>query len=280
MSLDTLESSRSLGEPQTLYRFTYQDRAFCYTDAEQAITADAGGGDELYSPIPIDRDAVTSSGTLDRAALKIRLPKNADVAELFRVFPPSEIVGVTIYQGHVEDPDDEFLAIWSGRVISGSRAGAIATLTCEPVSTSMRRVGLRRRYQYSCPHALYGDRCKVIRALYTVEAEVQSVAGITLTFAAGWHGALAPTRFLDGLVEWTNGEGSTELRAILKVEPADNRITIAGRRDTLNPGDTVSLSLGCNHLEDGCNVFGNIQNFGGQPWIPKRNPVGFVNQFY
>lgn len=188
-------------------------------------------------------------------------------------------VGLTIFQGHDGDPAVEFLAVWSGRVISGSRKGIVATLVCEPVSTSMKRPGLRRRYQYGCPHALYGPQCGANRDAFSVTAAVMAVSGATVTFDNGWNGAFPEANFLDGLLEFTEN-GVMALRTILRVNTGLNRITVSGKVAGLGVGETVKLSLGCNHQMTGCNAFGNIVNFGGQPWIPKKNPIGFVNQFY
>lgn len=275
MSYDSRERSRTQGEPQTLYRFTYQGEAFRYTDAERPITFEG----EVYTPLPIDRGAVTSSGTLDKAQLRIEVPHNCAVSNLFRVFPPSDVVGLTIFQGHDEEPTVEFLAAWVGRVLSGGRKGTLATLTCEPIVTSMRRPGLRRRYQYGCPHVLYGAQCGVDREDFSVDAAITAVNGGTLTFGSGWAGSFVEADFVNGLCQ-VEMDGVTVLRTILRVDTVLNKITVSGAIPGLVSGLTVTLSLGCNHQMSGCTSFGNIKNFGGQPWIPKKNPLGFVNQFY
>jgi len=275
MSFEAFETSRSRGAPDTLYKFTFQSKIFAYTDAEQPITF--GGVD--YLPVPIRRGSLSSSGTLDKSTLTLNMPHNTDVVELFRVHPPSDIVNLTIFQGHHEDPENQFLAVWTGRVLSCPREKTEASVVCEPVSTSMRRPGLRRRYQYGCPHALYGPQCGVDRTAFTVTALVTSASGATIDLPNGWNGSFDSAKFVGGLAEWTVDD-VTELRTILRVNAADRRITVSGRVSGLAFGQTVKLSLGCNHLMSGCNVFANIHNFGGQPWIPKKNPVGFVNQYY
>ena len=41
----------------------------------------------------------------------------------------------------------------------------------------------------------------------------------------------------------------------------------------LTPGETVSLYPGCDHTLQTCHGrFNNAENFGGFPWIPRRNP--------
>lgn len=268
MTFALYENSRSLGKPDTLYRFTVGSTVYAYTDAEQARTHAA----ITYEPIPIDRDQVASSGTLDKSTLKINVPVTTAIAELFRIFPPSEVVGVTIFQGHAFD--DEFNVVFTGRVLSCSRAASQATLGCEPVITSMRRPGLRRRYQRGCPHALYGDKCRVDRSDFTVTAAITAVDGAYITLSNGWNGSFTTDRFEGGLMV---ADGET--RTIVKVL-GGNTLLVGGVIAGLAPGVTAALSLGCPHTMDGCTGFDNIHNYGGQPWIPTRNPFSDENQFY
>ena len=274
MTFSARETSRSRGVPQTLFLFSYQGRAMAYTDAENAISH---VGVE-YRPVPIERNSISTSGTLDKVTLSVSLPHDTEIAELFRVYPPSDVVTVTVFQGHYDDPDAEFLAVWTGRVISCTREKTTAKLTAEPVSTSMRRPGLRRRWQYGCPHALYGPECRASREANTVVATVTDVGRSVITLDAGWEGSFAKESFVDGLLEWSNG-ATTELRTIRQVNTGANTMVIAGSLPGLTDGESVSLSRGCNHLLSGCESFANVRNFGGQPWIPKRNPVGFVSNY-
>src|SRR5690606_25380278 len=146
---------------------------YAYTDAETAVVFEG----ITYVPIPISRSAVKASGTLDKSALKVSVPINAEIAELFRIYPPAQVVTLVIRQGHIGDPDSEFLVHWSGRVLSTERKDSECEFSCEPIATSMRRTGLRRHYQIGCPHVLYGPRCRASKALATTVAEALTVAG-------------------------------------------------------------------------------------------------------
>ena len=272
MSFSARETSRHLGQPDTLFRFEYGTQTIAYTDAEREIDLEG----VTYRPIPIQRNAITSSGTLDKATININLPINTEIAELFRVFPPSDVVGVTIYQSH--DGEKQFLAMFVGRVLSCGRKGRVATLACEPASTSIRRPGLRRRWQYGCPHVLYGPQCRASRAAFTYTRTVASVDRAFVTMPSGWQGSNNRSSFENGLIEW-DGPNGTEVRNILQVN--NDTLTISGRVSGLATGSSVRLSLGCKHTMGDCRVvFNNIQNYGGDPWIPLKNPVGLVNHFY
>ena len=126
------------------------------------------------------------SGTLDKAAMEVRMTLNVPLAEHFRVYPPTQTVNLTIFQGHLSDTATQFLVAWTGRVISSKRTDNELIITCEPISTSMKRVGLRRHYQYSCMHVLYGSWCKANKAAASRTVSVASVAGTTITLPGGW----------------------------------------------------------------------------------------------
>lgn len=277
MTFSAIETSRQKGEPVTLYLFAYSETGrFAYTDAEQPIDYDG----ITYEPIPIMRDGIASSGTLDKSALAIRMPRDVELSELFRVYPPSQVVTLVIRQGHLSDkPEPEFLVVWSGRVLSAGREGDECVVSGEPVSSSLRRAGLRRHYQLGCPHVLYGPQCRADRAASSVTATVASIAGTAITLSAGWNGAFSAVKFTQGLVEWQNASGGTERRKILSV--SGNTLLLGGLPRDLEAGETVTALLGCNHqMSDCADLFNNIHNFGGCPWIPTVNPIGFRNQYY
>lgn len=282
MAFETIETSRHQGSPVDLFLFRYglqPTSYFAYTNALNAITYHDAQYDMdiVYEPVSIMRDNIKSSGTLDQSSMRITAAKDISIGELFRVYPPSNVVGVTIRQGHVGDT--EFLVAWAGRVLSYNREGDEAVLTGEPISTSMRRTGLRKHYQFGCPHKLYGAACKAVQASFTLPAVVASVSGLTVTLTPGWT-AIAQSRYRQGEFRWvTADDGETQIRQILRV-PADNTFALSGSLLRLPVGAAVEVSLGCSHDLPDCALFSNQPNYGGCKWIPVKNPIGFVNGFY
>lgn len=279
MTFAAIEASRKSGRPFTLYYFKYGDAGTSYhgyTDADRDIVY-AG---KTYVAVPINRGSINAQGTLDRTSLELTFPANSELAKLYRFFPPARVVTVIIRQGHFDDPEGEIPVVWSGRVLSAGMDGDEMRFTCEPVSTSMRRTGLRRHYQYGCPHALYGKQCKASKTAATRTTEIVSASSNIITLPTGWDGSgKTPAQYRGGLVEWDNADGSTELRTILGA--STNTIRVNGDTRDLADGATVSVTLGCNHQMTDCkNLHKNIVNFGGQPWIPKKSPVGSRNSYY
>jgi hypothetical protein len=287
MSYATYEESQDQGGPVQLYLFRYgseDGEHYAYTSHTEELTIDHGGsvGEITYTPVPAERDNIVSNGTLDKAAIGLRLDIGTDLAELFRVYPPSHVVTLTIYEGHVDDGDQEFLAVWAGRIVSASREGSELAMSGEPIATQMKRPGLRRHYQYGCPHVLYGDQCGANKAAATVFATVASIDGTTVTLDAGWEGAFDPDKFVRGMLEWTPLYETTRRRTIIR--RTGDILTLSGIPTDLAVSDSVSVVLRCNHKafapSGDCEALhDNLLNFGGQPWIPLKNVVN-ANPYY
>jgi len=269
-----MEQEAFWGEPVELYLFETGDSTYyAYTDGERAITFDG----KVYNPLTIERGRISSSASLDKTQMKVIVPLSSEIAELFRGYPPGFKVTLKVYSGHVNDADQQFNAVWVGRVLQGSReatSGGVenTVLSCEPASTTMRQSGLRRNWQLSCPHVLYGTLCGASEAAATTDHTVVDLGSNWIELAAAWEGANARNKYRAGKVSWA-GEFGTEQRMILNL-PDATTIQLAGPTSGLSIGDTVSVALGCNRLRGDCtDLHNNILNFGGQPWIPTENPI-------
>lgn len=288
MTYAAYEESRDDGGPVQLYLFRYGTEAgeyYAYTSHTQELTVDHGGsvGEITYTPIPIQRDNIASNGTLDKSALKVSMDIGTDLAELFRVYPPSNVVTLTIYEGHIDDPDTEFVVVWAGRIVSAGREHSELVISGEPVSTQLLRPGLRRHYQYGCPHWLYGPHCNANKAAATVSGNVAAISGSTVTLDAGWEGTFDPAKFVRGMLEWTPAGESTQRRTIIR--RSGDVLTLSGIPTGLAVTDSVDVVLGCNHKAFAAQggdceaLHDNLVNYGGQPWIPLKNIVN-ANPYY
>jgi len=130
---------------------------------------------------------------------------------------------------------------------------------------------LRRTYQPSCPHVLYGDQCRANKAAATSDFTVQGTATRFINLGAGWNGSDPFRNWLNGLVSWSTDLG-TETRMILNA--GTNGLTVGSPLRDLEVGDTVSVSLGCaRNMLDCKNLHNNLVNYGGFPWLPLENPI-------
>lgn len=271
-------TSRLLGQPTELFRFVYgplpQDVAL-YTDSDKPVVYLG----ETYSPVSISRSSTSNSGTLDKTAIEVMMPHLLKLPQLFRIYPPSGFISLTILQGQARDPDAQFVAVWVGRVISISVEGIEAKLSAEPITTSFRRAGLRRNYQYMCPHVLYGPQCKASKSAATTSATVLAVSGRTVVLSGAVPGQ---SLYAGGMIEWASSGGAAESRTIVSVSSSggNTSLLLTGLVPGLTAGKPVSLVLGCQHTLTACIAqHNNAPNFGGHPWIPLKNPIGNVSPY-
>jgi len=275
MTFLDIETSKDLGAPYELYEFVYGPRpedSYKYANTEEEVP-----GFPDFVPTPIRRDAYKTSGKAERDQMNITLPTESSIAQMILPYPPPYEVYVTIWAGHFEGGLP--MVVWMGRVLSNafSEAGDVV-LTCESLLISLKRLGVRRRWQIGCPLVLYSKgvgQCNAEREDFTVEAEVLAVIDGVPVFANGWNQPFQKDQFKTGMLRWESPYG-IEYRSIRQVQ--DDRVVFIGQLRGIEPGQTVELILGCNRRMTDCEeVFDNIKNFGGQPWIPLTNPVRHHN---
>lgn len=279
MAYDDIEQSVDQGEPVTLFEFLYGDTmgdAYRYAATLSPNTDTIVAAGMQWAPFQIRHGDITNSGNLDRAKLKVSMSIRAEIAELFKVAPPSRPVRLRIWRGHVADGD--YRMIWSGRVLDAEWDGPEVTFSAEPLATSLRRIGLRRFYQYGCSHVLYGPECKASRAANTGAGRVVGsndlrhvdvqIERTPIPLVAG--------HLIGGVLRLTLADGREALRTITSAqETGSNRFSIhlISALVGISSGLAVDVSRGCEHNFQTCrDRFRNTPNFGGCPNIPTKNP--------
>lgn len=280
MTFDARETSKEDGAPVGLFLFEWGDDAsafFAYTDIDISVSFQG----KTFRPITIGRDRVEARGNLDKSILTVDITPNAELVSLYNEGVPSQVVRMTIWQGHVGEPESEYQIVWTGRVVSVEHTNRLARINAEPISTSMRRPGLRRHFAYGCPHALYSVACGANQAASTYTSTLLEIAGTTIKLTDGWQQDRDFTHFRGGFVTWVDTRYNvTQTRTILRVEK-DGTIRLREGVAGIEIGDAISAVLGCPHTLAGCtDIHNNVVNYGGQPWIPRDNPMGTRNQFY
>jgi Uncharacterized conserved protein (DUF2163) len=284
VAFNLLELARGKGRKVNLYLFRYgvqSGNIFAYTSHTQSIVK----GGVTYLPVPISRGSIVVKGTMDKSSLEVRTSVALPIAELFRVYPPTQVISLTIFEGHLNDPDAEYKTCWSGRVTSAKRDVNELLMSCEPSRTMLRRYGLRRFYQYSCPHILYGSQCGASKTATKLHRTDYSISGLTIALPNADSFSSVADNYLGGLVEWDNAIGEREIRTIIAITKrvagvGTNTVTVSGNLRGLTTATPVDLFAGCSHDLAGCGFHSNVDNFGGCPYIPKKNPVGSTTLYY
>lgn len=282
MSYDSIENSIDISKPVFLYEVVYgpspQD-VYRYIAEERDQTAMGA----VWKAQNIKHGDITSAGTLDKQSLTLTARRDIDVWDLYRVGPPSYVVQLRIYRGQLDI--NEFSTEWVGRILLAQRRDSEVEFSCEPISTSLRNPGLRRKYQYGCPHVLYDDQsCKADVNLHTAAGSIIAIEGVTtpvVQFAGDQHGVTAEN-IVAGIFRTYDSKGLMIRRAIVSAEDLGNRqfrLHLMTYAPDMAVGRIANVSKGCPHTFAACrDTFNNVGNFGGCPNIPTKNPFT-SNQF-
>lgn len=268
MTYNLIETSMQDARPIELYEYQRGTQFWRYTSADQNISFDSAS----YQAVPaMKRSNIEASTERARNALKIEAPRDWDIAEQYRTYPPSEPITLTVREFH--DGDAEAVVVWVGRITSVEWEGSKATVIHEPVSSSLKRPGLRRLYQRQCPHVLYGTACGVSEEAYAINSTVQTISADGLELSMSGTGEFASQYFAGGVARLSLGSGQFERRMI--TISGSGLIVLGKPFAALAVGLQLRLSPGCDHTLTTCNTkFGNVANYGGFPFIPQKNPFG------
>jgi uncharacterized phage protein (TIGR02218 family) len=258
MSYVARENSVNSGQPIELYRFVAGMQRWTYTSAQNPVDHDG----DTYKPITIRRAAIEQTNDLNRTGLDVTVPRDADIAAQFIATPPDGVVSLTLFRRHAGDT--ETIVLWKGRILTVKLAGSESVLRCEPVASALRRTGLRARYQLLCRHALYSSSCKALREIYQIEGRVHDVSGTAVQVDAA--ASMPDGYFVAGYLQSPTG-------ARMSTAHRGKALTLVAPMTSLAEGESVRLYAGCDHSTATCLTrFNNIENFGGFPFIPTKNP--------
>lgn len=251
-----------------LYDFVGASDAFYLTPHEFALDTVRLGDREFvaYESVQLSRSALRLDADGKKAAIDITMPPDHPlVAYLLQASIAGAAMTIAI-RNAVLIGDEWFAdyAKWFGRVIGVELADEAAKIRCEHAQISLKRIGLRRLYSRICSHVLYSAACGATPR--TASASVNAIAGRVVTIAgrvpAAVSGALS-----GGWMETATGQRHM-------IETADaGSVTLLYPSAGVSAGDSVTLVAGCDHTVPTCaSRFGNLDNFGGFPFIPAKNP--------
>jgi uncharacterized phage protein (TIGR02218 family) len=241
-----------------LYTFAGSSATFRLTPHEPEVVLDG----DRYASLPIGRTELALGAEAAKSALDLTVPPEcALVRHLLASAITGESTAVTL---RVATVDGGITGTrWMGRVLGVEVADDSARIRCESAQVSLKRIGLRRLYSRACSHVLYSAACGATPI--TASASVSSSTGRSVDLAGGVPAAVAGT-LAGGWLETAAGarhmivrESSAGVELLYPVP--------------LAPGEGVTLAAGCDHTTATCAArFSNLDNFGGFPFIPSKNP--------
>lgn len=264
MAFDDFEQSQDDGQPVELYRFSMGgDIILLQTTNLESVEPTTG---EVYEPAAIVRSGIEKSSDLAAdGSLTILVPPTHLIAAMLVLVTPVEPIFLEIIAYHREDPDQEQEGIWSGFVRSASLGQTGSTLHCTPIPGGLNREGLAIGYQRTCPYQLYdADTCKVDRDDFTLEGEILTLDGITITAAVF-------DTMPDGWLDSGFARVGDEIRLV--TSHLGDTITVLFPFSDASVGGEILGEAGCDRLKPTCkDKFNNLPNMGGAPWMPDKNP--------
>jgi hypothetical protein len=271
MSYDTYETSVQDGAPIELYTFVRGATVWSYTSSEVAYVDDSVDPAVTYACLSIDHDAIETSAEELRNNLELDVPRTMPLVEVFQVIAPTQVV--TVYLRELHRGSGEIVPRWKGRVISCDINGGTATLSCEPLSTSLKRGSLPDLIQVPCNRVLFDARCGLDPDLWDHATTITAISGSALT--VGSLGALDSSTdlpYAGGEVIWTDDDGNPVSRFIESV----SGLVLTLNRPLYDAAvsDAVVLLPGCDHSYATCrDIYGNLDNHGGRPHLSTKNPM-------
>lgn len=263
MTFDTQERSAEGGQPIELFKFDLGGTLYTYTNQESTQTFDA----IVYTPEAISRGKIQNSFEQKKTQLTITVPVDNEFAQLFISIIPGETAILEVRQVHRTDGADQTVLIFKGRVgtVGFSNDGKSAKITCRPIMAAVERPIPRHTYQGLCNHMHYDDRCTVVQGSFEETGSVTTVNGRNIT-TSGLTNVSSSDYWEAGFVQF-----GVEYRLI--VAQTDNvfRLNLPFSADIV--GETLTFLPGCKHRRSDCATkFSNIENYGGYPFVPTKNP--------
>ena len=259
------ERSLDRSEPEELYLFNREDTEYwSYSSGDYSIDYDG----HTYTPELIRRGDIALNANALKTKIEIVTDSDNALASSFILEPLESEISVTIYRRHRLSPTD-YKVYWRGFIQGvGFRSGGKAAIVCSLKDRCLNRYGLMRKFQRNCGLELYSTWCTISEddATYQVSGTILTIDKAVITAAVfgtkedGWL---------------TNGKFKTDSGSCLQkiVYHVGTTIAIARPVAALAVGDTFVANAGCDYLKATCkSKFNNGLNFGGQPYIPSKNP--------
>ncbi|MGH6785320.1 MAG: phage BR0599 family protein [Novosphingobium sp.] len=225
-----------------------------------------------WFPSEIKNSRIGQSSDINKDGITLVFARTNEFAQQFIGVPPEFITLLTIFRGHLTQSDDEYAVYWKGRLGGAKASENKISINCESVFTSLRRYGLRARYQRTCRHMLYSQGCGLDADDFGTPGIATAATTQSVTSTA--FGSQANGFWIGGMLQDSTGA----LRYI--VGHNGNIVTLWRPMQSLideiiDFGSAAIIAYpGCDKSFQTCVAkFDNALNFGGMPLLPNKNPL-------
>lgn len=268
-----------------LYEFSLDNKVWRYAaNAEDVIDPDG----RVWEAAVISDDGVSTSGEASSDQLTIDCSVDLVPARIWMYSRPSKVMDIMIRRALLPErvaasQDEGVVSVDGPRVIPVTNvrvryAGEIAQcsfgqpgaarFSCETLSATMQREGLRLTWQRSCPKVIY--QCGVSKFLWRTVANVVSIQGNVVTLST-----IGAGNYAGGILEYTHPIKGFET---LTIESRSGfQVAIFDTAADLYVGQEVAVYPGCDQTPASCAAFGNTVEYGGIKDLPGVSPFDGVN---
>ncbi len=262
MTFQDLEQSQQAADPKELYRFVRGTECWLYTSADE----DTVYANETYFARTISRGAFQRNDEAASSELEVRLDRALGVVAQFLDGSSAEPITLTVLRLH--RPLSAIAIIeFTGTIANISiEIEEVVLLVQSPLGKDSKEIP-RELMLRTCPHELYGERCRVDPDAFKVETTISSVSGDPNEYDITSRGGHAQGFFKAGvLVKDSTGQRGfiqKDLLGIFLLVPMPG----------LAVSDAVTVFAGCDRKVETCrDKFANVAEYGGFPALPERNP--------
>lgn len=265
MTFQNFEQSQATADPKELFKFERADKCWLYTSADEDTVYQS----ETYLARTISRGPFERNDEAASSELTIHLDRALAIVAQFEDGSSPEPVQVTVYRLH--RPDAEAIVVFKGRIANASiEVEEIVMVAQSPLGKEEKQIP-RELMLRTCPHELYGERCRVVAAAFSAAATIQSVGvgGVANKYTLNAGHGKASGYFTAGVLV----KDSTGQRSFVTLHELTNNIWLIAKMPGLVATDAVTLYAGCDRTVETCrDKFNNVPEFGGLPRLPERNP--------
>jgi len=266
MTYANYETSEASGRPIEFYEFQNGSLYWRYTSSDETLVWSSTN----WTPENIQRSQIVLSQEGMKNQLKLTVPRDFPPAQQYRQLIPLYETTLTIRRLHRDDPDEEAIIIWIGKIFDVTWPGGkgAATVTCEPDISSLKSEALRGRWQIRCNHTIYDEFCKLEFVSNSDAFSIGALSTNKLQITLPGIGAATPESgyWRGGLLRF----GTNQFNMI--TAQSGDVITVWRYMPDISVGDAVLVAPGCQNLKTHCiNRFNNYNNYLGAPDVPLKD---------
>ena len=244
-----------------LIYFYFQGKEWRYTTTNEEIEYDGN----IYTPIEADVSGVKISDDVFKTELTIKIKNKSPFVGFYIKGSPDALTYVEVYR--YRPVTDTASTFFKGEVMSVVVNQKSATVRCNQANIQMTKNLMTNFYQRNCRHNLYDKiGCKLNAADFTIQGEILSLSGNKL---------IVSNIVSNDENYYVGGQVSigAESKTISEYNPSTKELTVMNIFAFAEIGDTANVAAGCDHTPETCLAKNNIANYGGESYIPEKNPM-------